>query len=359
MGDGWIEHACRLPSPAHYQRALLRQSQLTKPLGALGRLENIAVDLAALQSRDRPCARHVPIIVFAGDHGVVAHGVSAYPAEVTVQMLHNFASGGAAISVLARELDVPLRLVDAGTLSSTPIAGVHVDKPCLGSHDFSTGAAMSLAELAHALAAGRRAVEAVLAETNTRPDLLVLGEMGIGNSTAASALACAVDGLPCIELVGAGSGLDEERIAHKRRLIEMALTLHRPSIAAAATPALEALRRLGGLEIAAVTGAMIAAAQHGIGVLVDGFIVSVAALVAVRINPAARAWMLFSHRSAERGHAQVLRSLEAEPLLQLELRLGEGSGAALAIPLLRMACALHNDMATFAEADVSNRKATP
>lgn len=356
MGDDWIEHACRIPSTAHHQRALLRQSQLTKPLGALGRLERITADLAAQQSRDRPRARHVPIIVFAGDHGVVQHGVSAYPAEVTVQMLHNFASGGAAISVLARELDVPLRLVDAGTLASTPIAGVHVDKPCLGSQDFTTGAAMSRAEMEHALAAGRRAVEAMLAETDARPDLLVLGEMGIGNSTAASALACAVEGFPCLDLVGAGTGLDEERIAHKRRVIEVALALHRPSIADSATPVLEALRRLGGLEIAALTGAMITAGQYGIAVLVDGFIVSVAALVALRINPAARAWMLFSHRSAERGHAQVLRALEAEPLLQLDLRLGEGSGAALAIPLLRMACALHNDMATFTEADVSGRK---
>lgn len=337
----------------HGERARARQRQLTKPPGALGRLEALAIELAALQARDRPRADTVPVLLFAGDHGVVAQGVSAFPAEVTVQMLANFAAGGAAISVLARELGLPLHLRDVGTLAQGPVAGAVVDKPYRGTRDLSVEAAMSAAEVAHALDAGRRAVE----EAGVGADLLLPGEMGIGNSTAASALACLLAGLPPVELVGAGTGLDEARITLKRAVVERALALHRDAVAAAPRPGLEALRRVGGLEVAALAGAMIAAAQRGVPVLVDGFIVSAAALAAVRINPGVRDWLLFSHCSAERGHGRLLQVLEAAPLLQLDLRLGEASGAALALPLLRLACALHNDMATFHDAAVDG--ATP
>jgi len=354
VSQDWIHADCRQPSPEHRERARARQDELTKPQGSLGRIETLAVELAALQHRDRPVAAQVPVIVFAGDHGVVAQGVSAFPSEVTVQMLHNFANGGAAISVLARELGLPLRVVDAGTRAAHPIAGVHTDKPCHGTRDFSVEAAMSEAELAHALAAGRRAIEAA-----EEADLFVFGEMGIGNTTAASALACALAELPLDELVGAGTGLQGDRIVHKQQVIADALALHRPHIAANSDPARETLRRVGGLEIAAMAGAMIAAAQRGVPVLVDGFIVSAAALAAVALQPQVRPWLLFSHQSAERGHARVLAALEARPLLQLDLRLGEGSGAALALPLLRLACALHAGMATFAEAAVSGRDDAP
>ncbi|MCE7033087.1 nicotinate-nucleotide--dimethylbenzimidazole phosphoribosyltransferase [Lysobacter sp. GX 14042] len=350
MTPHWTARPCRAPSLQHGQRAWLRQQQLTKPRGALGRLETLAAELAALQGRDRPQAARVPVIVFAGDHGVSVRGVSAYPTEVTVQMLHNFGGGGAAISVLARELGSPLYVVDAGTLATRPIPGVRTDKPCLGTADFSVAPAMTANERDHALEAGRRAVE-----KTTRPgvDVLVLGEMGIGNTAAASTLACALAGLASTALVGAGTGLDAVRIRHKQDVVERALALHGGAISRSPTPALEALGRVGGLEIAALAGAIIAAAQRGVPVLVDGFIVSVAAMVAVRLNPGARPWLLFSHRSAERGHACVLDVLGADTLLQLDLRLGEGSGAALAIPLLRLACALHNDMATFEQAAVS------
>lgn len=356
MTPHWTARPCPTPSQTHGERAWLRQQQLTKPRGALGRLETLAAELAALQGRDRPQAARVPVIVFAGDHGVAAQGVSAYPAEVTVQMLHNFAGGGAAISVLARELGLPLHVVDAGTLADRPVPGVHTDKPCLGTADFSITAAMTPPERDHALEAGRRAVEEA-----TRPgaDVLVLGEMGIGNTAAASTLGCALAGLPSAALVGAGTGLDDARIRHKRDVVERALALHGGPISRSPTPALEALGRVGGLEIAALAGAILAAAQRGVPVLVDGFIVSVAALVAVRLNPGARPWLLFSHRSAERGHACVLDVLEADTLLQLDLRLGEGSGAALAVPLLRLACALHNGMATFEQAAVSGSDAGP
>lgn len=354
MSQDWIHADCRQPSSEHRERARARQDELTKPQGSLGRIETLAVELAALQHRDRPVAARVPVIVFAGDHGVVAQGVSAFPSEVTVQMLHNFANGGAAISVLARELGLPLRVVDAGTRATHAIAGVQADKPCHGTRDFSVEAAMSEDELGHALAAGRRAIEAAEAA-----DLFVFGEMGIGNTTAASALTCALADLPLDELVGAGTGLQGDRIAHKQQVIADALALHRPHIAGSGDPARETLRRVGGLEIAAMAGAMIAAAQRGVPVLVDGFIVSAAALAAVGLQPQVRPWLLFSHQSAERGHARVLAALDARPLLQLDLRLGEGSGAALALPLLRLACALHAGMATFAEAAVSGRDDAP
>lgn len=352
MTETWYGQACGQPSQEYRQRALLRQRQLTKPEGALGRLETLAVELAALQGVDQPVAQRVPVVVFAGDHGVTAQGVSAYPAEVTVQMLHNFAGGGAAIAVLARELGLPLHVWDVGSRATTAIAGVVSAKTLHGTADFSTGPAMSAADLDAAFDAGRRAVEAACADG---ADLLVFGEMGIGNTTAASALAAVLGPLPLDELVGAGTGLDAVRMVQKKNLIARALSLHGEAVNTAESPACEALQRVGGLEIAAISAAMIAAAQRRIPVLVDGFIVSAAALVAVRINPSLRPWLLFSHQSAERGHIRLLETLQAQPLLSLDLRLGEGSGAALALPLVRMACALHNSMATFAEAAVADR----
>ena len=352
MTQDWFTHACPAPSPVHRQQAIARQQQLTKPEGALGRLEALAIDLAALQQRERPRAVQVPVLVFAADHGIATQGVSAYPAEVTVQMLRNFAAGGAAIAVLARELGLPLHVWDVGSLADAAVPGVVCDKPRRGTDDFSVGPAMSLADLDTVFATARRAVAAACADG---ADLLLLGEMGIGNTSAASALAAVLGPLPLEGLVGAGTGLDAARIARKQQLIAQALALHGGAIDAAVIPGREALCRVGGLEIAALAAAMIAAAQRGVPVLVDGFIVSAAALAAVRINPSLRPWLLFSHRSAECGHTRVLDCLQAEPLLQLDLRLGEGSGAALALPLLRLACALHNDMATFAEAAVAQR----
>lgn len=277
--------------------------------------------------------------------------MSAYPSEVTAQMLTNFASGGAAISVLARHLGIPLTVIDAGTFDNGQTA-VLGDRPRQGTRDFTTSAAMDLADLHHALGAGRRAVRDA---RRRRTDLLILGEMGIGNTTSASAIACALLDEAPEHLVGAGTGLSAHRISMKRAVVEAALLLHAPAINSSLVPTLEALRRLGGLEIVALVGAIISAAQEGIPVLVDGFIVSVAALAAVRLNPSCRPWLFFAHESEERGHRRVLAALEAHPLLHLRLRLGEGSGAALAFPLIRLACALHNDMATFTDAAVSDR----
>ncbi|WP_315764932.1 MULTISPECIES: nicotinate-nucleotide--dimethylbenzimidazole phosphoribosyltransferase [unclassified Bradyrhizobium] len=345
----WISLECPATSERHRQSALARQAQLTKPLGALGRLEEIAVELAALQATDRPVAERAPIILFAGDHGIAARGVSAYPPEVTVQMLHNFAGGGAAISVLARTLGCPLEVVDAGTLGDQPIPGVIVDKPRRGTRDFGVETALTSEEVAFALACGQRAIAR---QAEPKPQLVILGEMGIGNTTSASAIAAALLGWPAAEIVGSGTGLDGEGRARKARVIADALALHGLEVG---TPVETVLAAVGGLEIVAMTGAIIAAARMGVPVLIDGFIVSVAALAAVKLNPSCRPWLLFSHRSAELGHRVVLDALGARPLIDLDLRLGEASGAATALPLLRLACALHNEMATFAEAAVSGR----
>jgi nicotinate-nucleotide--dimethylbenzimidazole phosphoribosyltransferase len=348
MPSDWIRSPCPEPSSEHAERARARQSQLTKPAGALGRLERLAVELAALQATDRPRAAKAPILIFAGDHGIAARGVSAFPSDVTVQMLANFVGGGAAVSVMARELGLPLTVIDAGTLATDALPGVMTDKPCCGSHDFCEAAALESAELEHALACGRRAVARVLADA---PDLLILGEMGIGNTTAAAAIICALTGQDPMAVAGAGTGLDESGRRRKAEVIGQGLKRH--GLSGAASNPEEVLCAVGGLEIAALVGAIIASAQSRVPVVVDGFIVSACALAATRINPSCRAWLIFSHASAERGHRAVLDELAAKPLLDLELRLGEASGAALALPIIRLACALHNGMATFAEAAVS------
>ena len=349
MAD-WIGANCPAPSEAHAKLALQRQASLTKPAGALGYLERLAIDLAALQRTDRPSAIQAPIIVFAGDHGVAAQGVSAYPSDVTVQMLHNFARGGAAIAVLARELGVPLLVVDAGTLSDHAVQGVVTDKPRCGTRDFSQEPALSAAEVVQALECGRRALHQMIAE---RADLVILGDMGIGNTTSAAAMVCALTGRPPEIVVGNGTGLDDAGRERKTRVIRQALAFH--GIEGPGNKVEDVLSAVGGLEIIALMGAIVASAQNGVPVLIDGFIVSVAALAAVRINPSCRPWMIFAHRSAERGHRIVLEELQARPILDIGLRLGEGSGAALTLPILRLACALHNKMATFDEASISGR----
>ncbi|MCC7254202.1 nicotinate-nucleotide--dimethylbenzimidazole phosphoribosyltransferase [Hyphomicrobium sp.] len=351
MSPAWIETPCPAPSASHEAAARARQAVLTKPAGSLGTLEALAITLAALQATERPRAAHAPIILFAGDHGVTAQGVSAYPAAVTVEMLKNFASGGAAVSVLARTLGVPLTVVDAGTLAADPVPGTVVDKPRRGTRDFTVEPAMTDAELDFALAVGQRAVERA-----GPADLVLFGEMGIGNTTSAAAIAAALLAKRPAEIAGAGTGLDAAGVVHKIRVIEAALARHALDGSSPSDPR-RVLATVGGLEIAALTGAIIASAQARRPVLVDGFIVTVAALAATRLNPSCVPWLIYSHRSAEQGHGVVLDALAARPVLDLNLRLGEGSGAATALAVLRLACELHNGMATFEEAAVSGRSA--
>ncbi|MBB2884792.1 MULTISPECIES: nicotinate-nucleotide--dimethylbenzimidazole phosphoribosyltransferase [Pseudomonas] len=351
MTHTWWLNPCKPIDTQVVELAQARQQQLTKPAGSLGQLEAVAVQLAGLQRQVKPTLDQLWIAIFAGDHGVVAEGVSAFPQEVTGQMLHNFVSGGAAISVLARQLGASLEVVDLGTVTpSLNLPGVRHLNIGPGTANFVQGPAMTQAQGELALQAGRDSVQRAIA---AGAQLFIGGEMGIGNTTAASALACALLDCPVVHLVGPGTGLNAAGVSHKALVIERALALH----GAQRDDALQTLFNLGGFEIAALVGAYLACAQEGVAVLVDGFICSVAALVAVRLNPACREWLLFGHRGAEPGHRHVLETLNAEPLLDLGLRLGEGSGAALAVPLLRLACDLHGQMATFAEAAVADRPA--
>jgi nicotinate-nucleotide--dimethylbenzimidazole phosphoribosyltransferase len=351
MTQSWWLNPCKPVDTQAFEQAQARQQQLTKPAGSLGQLEAVAVQLAGLQGRVKPSLEQVWIAIFAGDHGVVAEGVSAFPQEVTGQMLHNFVSGGAAISVLARQLGASLEVVDLGTVTpSLNLPGVRHLNVGPGTANFVQGPAMTEAQGQLALQAGRDSVQRAIA---TGVQLFVGGEMGIGNTTAASALACALLDCPVVHLTGPGTGLNAEGVSHKAQVIERALAVHGAQL----DDALQTLFNLGGFEIAALVGAYLACAQEGVAVLVDGFICSVAALVAVRLNPECREWLLFGHRGAEPGHRHVLETLNAQPLLDLGLRLGEGSGAALAVPLLRLACDLHGQMATFAEAAVADRPA--
>ncbi|MGG5871028.1 nicotinate-nucleotide--dimethylbenzimidazole phosphoribosyltransferase [Pseudomonas peli] len=351
MSEQWWQQGCQaLDIPAR-SKAQARQQQLTKPAGSLGQLEQLAIELAAMQGSQRPQVEQLWISIFAGDHGVVAEGVSAFPQAVTGQMLRNFVGGGAAISVLAKQLGATLEVIDLGTaLPLEPLRGVrhlHIGE---GTQNFVQGPAMTAAQLLMALDAGQASVQRA---REAGSQLFIGGEMGIGNTTAATAMACLLLECPALDLVGPGTGLDRAGVTHKAEVIEIALELHRSAI----SEPIDILQRLGGFEIAALSGAYLACAQQGVTALVDGYICSVAALLAVQLNPACREWLLFAHTGAEPGHQRVLKALQAEPLLDLGLRLGEGSGAALAVPLLRLACSLHNDMATFAEAEVAERPA--
>ena len=344
-------HAATKPlDEAARTAAQARQAQLTKPPGSLGRLETLAVTLAAMQGRPLPRIDRPWISVFAADHGVAAEGVSAFPQAVTQQMLANFVGGGAAISVLARATGATLEVIDVGTLAASPVAGVVQAQVARSTVNFCQQPAMSAAQAHAALDAGAAACARAQAGG---ADVFIGGEMGIANTTAAAALACALLGLPGAALAGAGTGVDTAGVARKAVIIDRALALH--GLAATSCPdPLQTLCAVGGFEIGALAGAYLAAAQAGVAVLVDGFICSAAALLAVRLNPGARDWMLFAHASAESGHAAILRALDAQALHALDMRLGEASGAAIAIPLLQLACALHAGMATFAEAGVAS-----
>lgn len=347
MSFKWLETPVASLNAVALGAAQARQAQLTKPAGSLGYLEEIAIRLAGMQGTQKPDLTRVRIVVFAADHGIAEEGVSAFPQAVTGQMILNFARGGAAISVLARSLGASLEVVDVGSVGGgEALPGVVVQKAASGTANFRRGPAMTEAQLASALQAGRDAVERALKED---AQIFIGGEMGIANTTAATALACALLGQSASEIAGPGTGLDAAGVARKAQIIDEALELHR----AAMTSPLEALRHVGGFEIAALAGAYIACSQAGLPVLVDGFIASAAALVAIKIRPDAASWWFYGHASAEPGYIHLMKALDARPLVNLGMRLGEGSGAAVALPILRLAAALHGQMATFGDAGVS------
>lgn len=320
----------------------------TKPPHSLGRIETLAVELGIAQRSTRPTVDPSRIVVFAGDHGVAADGVSAFPSEVTAQMCANFTSGGAAVAVLARTQGVALEVVDVGVASDiSHVEGVVHAKVALGTDNLRLAAAIpDEAILERAMQVGR---DAALRAVADGVRCLALGEMGIGNTTSAAVLTALMCDGDAHTVTGRGTGVDEQGLAAKRAVVEEAI---RRCLPYASDPR-ESLRQTGGLELAALVGAMLEGSSHNLPVVVDGYIVTAAALVACRIDPAVRPQLIFAHRSVEPGHALALSTLEAEPLLDLGLALGEGSGAALALPLLRGACAILNEMATFADAGVS------
>ena len=347
----WYFQEAASPSAKHQQQAASRQQQLTKPPGSLGQLEDIAIQLAALQNSDQPKIDKVAISIFAADHGIAAENVSAFPQVVTGEMIRNFAGGGAAISVLAKQLNAELRVCNLGTVSDLEaIEGVEENKLGPGTANFAKAAAMTEQQLEQALAIGKEHAEQAKASGS---DLFIGGEMGIANTTSASALAAALLGAPVPTLVGYGTGINDATLKHKQAVIEGALDFHHLTGSPDALSPLNCLARVGGFEIAALTGAYIGGAIAGITLLVDGFIASVAALAALRINPSIAPWLLLGHQSTEAGHRPVVDALGLQPVLALNMRLGEASGAACAVPLLRLACALHNGMATFDSANIS------
>ncbi len=343
----WFEAPLAEINLTSIQQAERRQGVLTKPPGSLGQLERLAIKFAGWQGAEKPelVAQKTSIAIFAADHGVAVEGVSAFPQAVTVEMVKNFARGGAAISVLAKHQGAALHIVNAGTANSvTGIEGVVDCAVAYGTANFADQPAMTESQCLDALAIGRHVINEVIA-SETR--LFIGGEMGIANTTSATALSCALLNLNAEVLVGAGTGLDEQAIVHKTKVIASALAKHQPLL-----QPLEVLRKVGGFEIAALAGAYIAAAQKGIPSLVDGFIATASALVACKLRPELKEWLLFSHQSAEKGHQRVLQQLAVTPLLSLEMRLGEGSGAAICLPIIDSALALHANMATFEEAEV-------
>lgn len=322
----------------------------TKPLGALGRLETLACQLGMIQGSTTPRIDQPQILVFAADHGLTKHGTSAFPSAVTAQMVENFLQGGAAINVLARQHNIELKVVDAGVDADFDDSsfGDHSQlldyKVRRGSRDALTEPAMTQAECLLALNNGMQTVERLAG------NLFIVGEMGIGNTSAASLLLARLGDVPINDCIGRGTGLDDEGVRHKTNILTQVLARHDT----AQTP-LVALAALGGLEIAMMAGALVQAASERRILLIDGFIASVALLVAERLAPGVAQYAVFAHHSVEPGHTHLLKLLGAEPLLNMGLRLGEGSGAALAYPLLQSACAIINEMASFSEAGISEQ----
>ena len=319
----------------------------TKPLGALGRLEALALRIGSILGTDRPVLEAPQMLVCAADHGLAARGVSAYPSEVTWQMVENFLAGGAAVSVLARQHGLALTVVDCGVrrdFQARP--GLVSRRIAAGTADASVGPAMSADQCAQAIANGREVVRALPGNA------LLLGEMGIGNSSSAALLLSRLGGLDVDACIGIGTGLDAAGLARKREVLRQVLALH-----ADAKAPLEALAALGGFELATLAGAVLQAASERRVIVVDGYIASAAVLVAQALQPNVVQRCVAAHRSAEPGHALLLERLGLEPLLQLDLRLGEGSGGALAWPLLESACRILREMASFESAGVSRKDA--
>jgi len=327
-----------------------RQMDLTKPPGSLGRLEDLSVKLAGIQGRARPQVQSKAIVVMAADHGVVAEGVSAFPAEVTPQMVLNFLAGGAAINVFARQVGAQVVVADLGVAADLPShPALIVRKIGYGTRNMAHGPAMTRAEALAAVAAGIE-IATTLATGPAGLDLLGTGDMGIGNTTSSSAIVATFTGLEVASITGRGTGLDDTGLQHKIAVIEQVLKLNQPD----PSDPLDVLTKVGGFEIAGLVGLILGGAVARVPIVVDGFISSAAALVATEWHPPVRDYLIAAHSSVEIGHRAMLERMELSPLLNLNLRLGEGTGAALAMNVLEAAARALNEMATFSEAGVSD-----
>jgi nicotinate-nucleotide--dimethylbenzimidazole phosphoribosyltransferase len=330
-----------------HERARLRLNSLTKPLGSLGRLEEIAARLVVIREEEFPDCSNKVIFTLAADHGVTEEGVSAYPKTVTRQMVLNFLSGGAAINVLCRQFGVEVVVADIGVDADTEdLGGLIQIKVRRGTNNMAVGPAMSRAEACCALLGG---IGLSARAERERKQLVGTGEMGIGNTTAASALAAVVCGKSVAEVTGKGTGLDDAALRRKIAIIDRALRLNQPD----ASDPIDVLSKVGGLEIAGLAGLMLGAAAHRIPVVIDGFISAAAAAVAAAIEPRVKDFLFASHRSSEPGHNVLLKFLGLEPFLELDMRLGEGTGAALAMPIVEASVKLLKEMATFSSAGVT------
>jgi nicotinate-nucleotide--dimethylbenzimidazole phosphoribosyltransferase len=350
------EIACAIESPSEMwlARARAHLDLLTKPLGSLGVLEDIAAQMVSIRQQEFEPLRKA-VYVFAADHGITAEGVSAYPSEVTRQMVLNFLAQGAAINVLARLHDVDMKVVDVGVDADfDAVDGLLNYKVRKGTRNMLREAAMSDVELAQAIEVGLQlAADAKIQGKN----LVAAGEMGIGNTTAASAITSVLTKKPVALVTGKGTGLDAGAQAHKRQIIEAVVQRHFAAVGSESAPEpLEVLRCVGGLEIAAMTGLMLGAAQAGIAVVADGFISTAAAAIAFAVEPKVRGYLFAGHQSEEPGHRVLLEYIGLKPILSLNMRLGEGTGAVLAMPIIESAMCLYNQMATFASAGVSEAK---
>ena len=329
--------------------ARARQDTLTKPLGSLGRLEELSVKLAGIRGEPTPKLHHKAIVTMAADHGVVAEGVSAYPQEVTGQMVLNFLHGSAGINVLARHVGAGVIFVDMGVASDLePHPALISRKIAYGTHNMTLGPAMTREQANNSIMVGLEIVEN---EVKKGLDIIGTGDMGIGNTTSSSAITAAITGAQVAKVTGRGTGIDDRQLAHKVEVIERALKVNRPK----PNDPIDVLSKVGGFEIGGLSGIILGAASHRIPVVIDGFISGAAALIAEGLSPRVRDYLIASHCSVEIGHQAILKYLGLKPLLDLELRLGEGTGAALGIFLAEAAARVLAEMATFAEAGVSGK----
>ena len=335
---------------AAIEAATARQNSLTKPRGSLGRLEEVAIQLAGIQATERPNVDGKWIVVAAADHGVTAQGVSAFPAEVTPQMVANFLGGGAAINVLSKNVGAEVMIIDCGVAGEVPgpTDGLINRSQGRGTADLTAGPAMSLEQADRAIESGIE-VAGDLAQIGAQ--LVAPGEMGIGNSTSAAAITAVMTGSDVATVAGRGTGIDHEGLGRKIDAITRGLVKNQPS----SEDPWGVLSAVGGFEIGFIAGLMLGAASHRIAIVLDGYIATSAALLAAQIDTAVTGYMIAGHRSVEPGHAIALEHLGLQALLELDMRLGEASGAALAMSVIDAAVNLHNGMATFAEASVSNR----